>query len=315
VSDPVEAIAMAVLYEGYLLYPYSHSAMKNQVRWTFGGVHPRSWSEATGGFEPWFMRTRCLAIDCEHGRLSVTVRFLHLLERSAAGESSWQEATERAFSLEGLDLAKLASEPASIPIRLEPEVTNEGGVRREWRGVQGVAEVSAERVEGGATRVTVQVTNTTEVADPASLPREHAMLYAMASTHAVLRIENGRFVSLADPPDELREAAAACKQTGAWPIMVGRRGATDTVLASPIILDDYPEIAEESPQDLFDSTEIDELLTLSILTLTDQEKDAMRNGDERARRMLERAESLSTEDLLRLHGTVRSLRPLGGGGS
>ena len=79
------------------------------------------------------------------------------------------------------------------------------------------------------------------------------------------------------------------------------------MLASPIILYDYPEIAPESPGDLFDSTEIDEILTLRIMTMTDQEKREMRAVDERARKILERTELMSDDELLKMHGTLRGM--------
>ena len=41
----VDRIVNAVLYEGYLLYPYRPS-VKNRQRWTFGGLYPRSYCEA-----------------------------------------------------------------------------------------------------------------------------------------------------------------------------------------------------------------------------------------------------------------------------
>jgi hydrogenase maturation protease len=82
------------------------------------------------------------------------------------------------------------------------------------------------------------------------------------------------------------------------------------MLSSPIILYDYPQVAPESAGDLFDSTEIDEILTLRILTLTDEEKREMRSVDERARAILERTETLPAEQLMKLHGAVRGLRPL-----
>ena len=63
--------------------------------------------------------------------------------------------------------------------------------------------------------------------------------------------------------------------------------------------------------DLFDSTEIDEILTLRILTLSDEEKAELRMGDERGRRLLERAEALTADELMRMHGTLRNLRPVG----
>ena len=81
------------------------------------------------------------------------------------------------------------------------------------------------------------------------------------------------------------------------------------MLSSPIIMYDYPQIAPESPGDLFDGTEIDEILALRIMTMTDAEKHEMRHSDDRARKMLERTESLPMEHLMKLHGTLRELRP------
>jgi hydrogenase maturation protease len=81
------------------------------------------------------------------------------------------------------------------------------------------------------------------------------------------------------------------------------------MLSSPIILYDYPQIAPESAGDLFDGTEIDEILALRILTLTEDEKREMRDGDERARQILERTEALPEEQFLKLHGVLRGMRP------
>ena len=78
--DPVEKIAAAVLYEGYVLWPYRRSAQKNQRRWTFGGVYPRAYSEAEGGSDPWLMQTQCLVVG-ERPTVEVQVRFLHVVKR------------------------------------------------------------------------------------------------------------------------------------------------------------------------------------------------------------------------------------------
>jgi len=101
---------------------------------------------------------------------------------------------------------------------------------------------------------------------------------------------------------------------GAWPVLAGEPGRRDTVLCSPIILYDYPQIAVESPGDLFDGAEIDEILSLRILTLTDEEKSAMRRSDERARLILERTEALPPEHFMKLHGALRPLHPASGVG-
>ena len=82
------------------------------------------------------------------------------------------------------------------------------------------------------------------------------------------------------------------------------------MISSPIILYDYPKIAPESPGDLFDAAEIDEILSLRILAMTDQEKREMRHVDEQARRILERTETLPAEQFLKMHGALRSLQPV-----
>jgi hypothetical protein len=128
------------------------------------------------------------------------------------------------------------------------------------------------------------------------------------STHAILHCAEGDFVSLLEPADELQHAVSACQNRGVWPVLVGEDGDTHTLLASPIILYDYPQIAPESPGDLFDGGEIDEILSLRIMTMTDEEKREMRHSDERARQILERTENLPEEHLLKLHGVLRSLR-------
>jgi hydrogenase maturation protease len=131
----------------------------------------------------------------------------------------------------------------------------------------------------------------------------------MVSTHTILEVTDGDFVSLLEPPEDLREAGAACRNLGTWPVLAGEKEQCKCMLSSPIILYDYPEVAPESPGDLFDGTEIDEILTLRILTMTDQEKEEMRHADERARGILERTESLPQEHLAKLHGAMRDLHP------
>jgi hypothetical protein len=84
------------------------------------------------------------------------------------------------------------------------------------------------------------------------------------------------------------------------------------MLASPIILSDYARVAPESPGDFFDGGEIDQLLVLNILGMTDDEKREMRAGDPRAREVLERTEAMTPEQLLRLNGVLRDLRPTAG---
>jgi hypothetical protein len=44
--DGAEKIAAAILYEGYILYPYRPTAIKNRQRWNFGTLYPRVYAEA-----------------------------------------------------------------------------------------------------------------------------------------------------------------------------------------------------------------------------------------------------------------------------
>jgi len=100
-------------------------------------------------------------------------------------------------------------------------------------------------------------------------------------------------------------SAAVFVRVKTWPVLAGDEGDRRTILSSPIILYDYPKIAPESPGDLFDGGEIDQLLTLSILSLTDEEKEEARATDPRAREILDRSEALTEEDLMGLHGVMR----------
>jgi hypothetical protein len=289
VTDPVRAIADAVLYEGYVLWPYRSTALKNQRRWTFGGVFP----EAHSTLHPddrCVMRAECL-LEGDPGDVEATVRFLHVVRRdvedSAAGLDAWDEAAER----------ELGPGPIAVPAGRK----RDGAIVRSWEALAGAIDVHAEPVAPGLSRVTVEVANRTPWAGD---DREQALRRTFCSTHAVLRTAAGAFVSLTDPPARLRAAAETCRNEGVWPVLVGEPGSRDTVLASPIILEDHPQIAPESQGDLFDGGEIDQMLVLNILTLTDEEREAMRAADPRTRAILERTEALTPDELMRLHGRL-----------
>ena len=153
---------------------------------------------------------------------------------------------------------------------------------REQQAIDGTVELNAVQLGEGLFRVTLRIANCTSFEEPGSRSRDEALLCSLVSAHAILGVAGGEFISLLDPPDCWRDAAAACRNIGCWPVMVGAEGQTDTMLSSPIILYDYPQIAPESPGSFFDGTEIDEMLTLRIMTLTDEEKQSMAAVDERA---------------------------------
>jgi hydrogenase maturation protease len=322
-GDPVRAIADAVLYEGYVLWPYRRSALKNAQRWTFGGVYPRAHSAGRGpGDDPCAMQTQCLLEATGEARLSVDVRFLHVVHRQAvdrdgrpldalAGDApgerhlTWDEAVERELSLPPTPLCELAVGERlelSIPAGRTEERHAAGALVRSWEALTGRVVLHAEQLEPALHVLTVRIENDTPWRGG---PREQLMRHTLCSTHTELDVEGGAFVSLTDPPEWLADAAAACENAGTWPVLVGEDGARDRLLSSPIVLADYPRVAPESPGDLFDGGEIDQLLILNLLALTDAEKDEARASDPRVRELLARSEALTPQQLLRLHGTVR----------
>ena len=235
-------------------------------------------------------------------------------ELTARGERyvAWTEATERSLALPPLRLEPDVTVDAVIDVpagsTTEPIDADDGSgglIVRHWRAVTGTLTARAARIAPDLFRLTIVVRNRTAWT---GTERDDALRSSLNSSHLAVRTDRAAFVSLTDPPPELDEVARELDQIGCWPVLVGSPGRTDAMLAAPIILSDYPAIAPESPGDLFDGGEIDELLALNILGLTDAEKAAMRAADPATRAILERTEALTAEQMLRLHGRLRELR-------
>jgi hydrogenase maturation protease len=344
----VDRITRAVLYEGYMLYPYRPSAVKNRQRFNFGVLYPRSYSEEQGGTETSTIETECLVLADDATSCAVRVRFLRMVARSvfalpaackAAADNCeknaqkvdrlevsgriyqpWQEAAEEEIEVSEFGVRALALQPMPWPFRLSAKSESEpiaddtgeraGFIRRHQEGLAGLIDLSAQSLGGELFRLTARVSNTTQKPGPQN--RDQALALSFVSTHTLLEVRGGEFISLLDPPQEYFEAAKSCHNAGTWPVLVGDEGQRDTMLSSPIILYDYPQVAPESPGDLFDGAEIDEILSLRILAMTEDEKREMRDSDERARQILERTETLPGEQLSKLHGAVRGFRRTGG---
>ena len=337
--NSIKAIANAVLYEGYILYPYRPSSIKNRQRWTFGGVFPTSFDQQGDAS---FMETQVLLRGGEQAVFGAHFRFLQVVKReigllaAPADELpkdgapaltlvprldvdgrellAWEEALEREVVLGPLRPADIQDAAFVTPLRFEPARSFEPVRDRNGRivavlvrtslAIDGVVEAKARRLAPELWKLTLRIENVTPLAEADRRDRAAAQLRAFASTHAIITVEGGGFISLLDPPDELRTAAAQCTHVGAFPVLVGGQD-NRAMLASPIILYDYPAIAPESPGDLYDGTEIDEILTLRILAMTDAEKREMASVDARARALLERTHALTADDMARLHGVMR----------
>jgi hypothetical protein len=333
--DNARAVADAVLYEGYLLYPYRASAQKNRSRWQFGVVMPAAYA-ALDPSENSFTQAEMVVEADAAARFTVALRFLHVQQRTverATGAgfvpvdsldldgtplSSWDEAVECEITLTATEL------PYEYPFEVDGGEDTEpvcdrrgapvGRVVRRRRDISGVVTVSARPLPGpwGARLLRVRVENRTPLPRPGS--RDAALPAALVASHTVIGVHGGAFVSMVDPPEWAAEAVAGCINVGTWPVLAGPPGHRDVALCAPIILYDHPEIAPESPGDLFDATEIDEILTLRTLALSDAEKREARLTDPRAAAVIDRTEALDGGQLQALHGTIRQLRPLAGTG-
>ncbi|MGZ4435438.1 MAG: hypothetical protein ACXVW7_17715, partial [Trebonia sp.] len=294
--DDVRRVADAVLYEGYILYPYRASAQKNRSRWQFGVLMPPAYAAADPS-ETTTARAECVFTRDGEPSVDVVVRFLQVQRRTCPGPGApdtWDEAVEREVSVTVAGAALFGdgtATPFGIPGGEEHEATADGDVMRVRRALRGVVTVRATELPGPwqAARLTVGVTNQTAAGlgapdspvpdspvpgSPVPGSRAQALPAALVAAHMIITISGGAFVSMTDPPEWAAPAVNECENAGCWPVLAGPPGERNVLLASPIILPDHPEVARESPGELYDGTEIDEILTLRTLALTDEEKDA-----------------------------------------
>jgi hypothetical protein len=329
-----EAVAAAILYEGYVLYPYRASAQKNRLRWQVGLVTPRSFAESTGS-DPWFTQTECLVDAGAGATLTVRARALHLQQRTVeeavnrdGGEwraveaidvgdrrlIGWDEAIVGEFTRERILLGGGSAarwvEPWILAEAHDEElVPDRAGhivarLLRRRRAISAAVRIEIEPC-GDLFKIRIRVENDTRCGARTLADRDDAVRQSLAGTHVMLAIEGGAFVSLLDPPPQHASLAASCANHHTFPILVGPAGSSDMMLSSPIMLYDHPAIAPESQGDFFDATEIDELLTLRVQTLTDREKQEARATDDRAARIIDRCEEATAQSMRALHGAIR----------
>ncbi|MBV7697830.1 hypothetical protein KWI83_19940 [Streptomyces sp. TRM70350] len=361
--DRLGAVADAVLYEGYLLYPYRRSSPKNRVRWQFGVLFPRDWVEQEGPVVPgisgsadsWYQRTECL-LDGGRPDMLVRVRVRYLQWQHKQVEQADRQGRYRPVESLRTDdgtvhltfaeavpqerdvvvpLGDLMRREHTFPVgapdgeEIDPLPGGAGRVVRRRAAVRARTTLLAERVEKDVCRLRVRTQNTESAPDPRAA-RDEALRHALIATHTLVGGDGVEFVSLIDPPSDLQRYARDCRNEFTFPVIGGRspaaavgtrsgEGVPDTyggadhtgpaLLSAPIILPDHPQVAPESPGDLHDAAEIDEILTLRTLLLTDEEKREARATDRRAAEILDRVENMPPEVLARLHGTIRSLVP------
>ena len=321
--DRARAVADAVLYEGYLLYPYRGTSSKNQSRWQFGVLGPPGAAEAGLGEDDTLSAD--FVVDGAQA-VTLVVRFLQLQHRRAeraTGDGdfepvdelrtpagswlTWDEAVEceRSFgpiALDGRQRTLSVAADASSDV----EYLDGGRLVRQRQEVRGAMTVASEP-DGDLQRVSVRISN----AGAPARDKEDAIARSMIGTHILAEVVGGRFISLLEPPQAATEAVSKCRQQRCFPVLAGPPGADDMLLISPIILYDHPEVAEQSDTALYDCTEIDEILTLRVMTMTDEEKAQARATDPRAARIIDECDAMSPEAMARLHGVLRDPHSLG----
>jgi hypothetical protein len=319
--DRARAVADAVLYEGYLLYPYRGTSSKNQSRWQFGVLGPPGAADAGLGEDDTLAAQ--FLVDGAQG-ITLVVRFLQLQHRRAERELpggefepvdelttasgswlSWDEAVECEKSFGPL---AFGDQPWTLPVHVDAatdvELLDGGRLVRERQEVRGLLTVSCEP-DGALRRVTIRISNVGAPVDRKTDAKDSVVARSMIGTHLIAEVIGGQFVSLLEPAPAAADAASRCRQHRCFPVLAGPPGTQDILLISPIILYDHPEVAEQSNTALYDCTEIDEILTLRVMTMTDEEKAQARATDPRAAQIIDQCDAMSPEAMARLHGVLR----------
>ena len=335
----VRRVADAVLYEGYILYPYRASAQKNRSRWQFGVLMPPGYAAADPS-ESSTMRAECVFEHHGQPAVEVTVRFLQVQRRrtdGAAGHPAPDPAQDpgspgrmgrgrRAGSHVDRAQPALLGERHRHPVHRAGRRGHRDDVRRTRRPPPrapdrdrvGARDPAAGPVAGrqadspGNKRIGVPAAfgelGCDRRAEGAGRPREDTALPgAFVAAHLIITVSGGAFLSMTDPPEWASPQVSACQNTGCWPVLAGAEGSREVMLAAPIILPDHPQVARESPGELYDGTEIDEILTLRTLALSAEEKAAARATDPRAAALIDRVDAMDAPTMAQLHGTIRAM--------
>ena len=321
--ESARAVADAVLYEGYVLYPYRANSSKNQVRWQWGVLMPPG-AVALDPSERSANRTDVL-IDGRAADLQATVRFLHVQHRyveNAEGQRvdrldvddatyrEWDEAREENLELP-IPLAGELDTTMQIPGGTEIEELPQGAGRlvRVWEPltVRIVATTHQPTSPYAVTGLTVRVENQTASTTLLPADRPQWLRHSLVACHLLFELTAASFISLLDPPQWAKGFVDGCTNDGVFPVLAGPAGQATVVLSSPIILYDHPELAPQSESSFFDGLEIDELLSLRTMTLSEDEKREVRGTDAKVAALLDEVEGMPAELWERLHGTVRYL--------
>ncbi len=273
-ADALEQLVDSLLYEGYALYPYTPGATKNSTPTPFGIVYPPVYA-ATLASTYDRLELRCALEAPPDAVLGAEVRFL-----AVAGER--HQARAERLALPGAMVGALATLPGSKQASVQGESAPPLSVS---------LSLTARPLGRGEYEVVFSVENRTLVSS--GLDRAGALARSLLSTHPILRVVGGRFISALERP---------YKSVNTFPVLATPDD--DVVVGAAIALPDHPQIAPESRGGLFDSTEIEEALLLHVQALSDSEREEIERQDPAVREMIARAMAATPEEIVALHGRV-----------
>lgn len=272
--DALDQLVDSLLFEGYALYPYTPGATKNATPTPFGIVYPPVYAETlSSAFD--HLDLICTVFAPADAVLRAEVQFL-----VSGGER--HQAQQQRLELPAGMVGALAVDAAEKQARIEPP---DGPPLIVW------TQLSARLLEEHSYELTFRIENRTVVSS--GLDRAGALHRSLLSTHPILRVNGGRFLSPLD---------RAYDSVNTFPVLATPDD--DAIVGAAFVLPDHPQIAPESKGSLFDSTEIEEALLLHVQVLSDEERGEIAEQDPAVAEMITRAAAATPDDILTLHGRV-----------
>jgi hypothetical protein len=186
--DSAECIAAAILYEGYILYPYRPTSIKNRQRWNFGTLYPRIYAEAQTPREPFGLQAECIVIADENTAVDIRIRFLQLISNGRTLESignqignavpteltdptlGWEEAVERTSEHPQLRLHDLLDHSHQLTLNFGTE-----NLIEPRSNLQALFTIHAEAVALGACKLHLELENITRLPSGVGATREESL--------------------------------------------------------------------------------------------------------------------------------------------
>lgn len=322
----LENLTKTVLYEGYSIFPYHRSAIKNQKPIPFGVIYPEEYHKYNH-YAPSLMQTECVVNTESQVSININVRFLHLIKTEVFQNDNTEKENKNnfnKFSHEGWQTIERTIPSGDVPlyelvnskqtfiidfdsVEQTKYSTGENDLLKSKQinsvsKINGTITLEAFPIENKSSffRIRVTVTNNSVINNAETASQHEAFSQSFISTNTILKITGGEFSSEQNPSENFKSIISQNKNIGTWPILIEE--SNRTMLSSPIILYDYPKINAQSKGDLFDSLEIEEMLMLHLSVMSEDEKNNIAESDDKMRAMLDKAKQVTPEELLNLHG-------------